>query len=72
MIRLKDFLCENYEDYIYMYKENGEHIIDIAVKFIPLWIIREYGDKEICVELDNTAKAKYKIYKVIVKDAPGK
>ena len=43
-------------------------VIDIAVKFIPFWIIHEYGNKEVCVEVDIKAKAKYQVYKVWIKN----
>lgn len=66
-IKLKDFLFDNYDDYIYLFKSNGEHVTDMSIKFIPLWILVTYGDCDICVEMDNTKDAKFKIYKVHLK-----
>lgn len=72
-MNLNQFLDEHYEDYIYLYKaSNGEHITDMSVKFIPLWILKTYGDMNISVELDLTIapeKKKFSVFKVWVKDS---
>lgn len=65
---LTEFLKSNYNDYIYLMKPDNSAVIDIAVKFIPFWIIHEYGSKEVCVEVDVKAKAKYQVYKVWIKN----
>ena len=49
-------------------KPDNSAVIDIAVKFIPFWIIHEYGNKEVCVEVDIKAKAKYQVFKVWIKN----
>lgn len=71
-MNLNQFLDEHYEDYIYLYKgSTGEHVTDMSVKFIPLWILKTYGDMNISVELDLTIapeKKKYSVFKVWVKD----
>lgn len=71
-MNLNQFLNEHFEDYIYLYKSStGEHITDVAVKFIPLWILKTYGDMSISVELDLTVapeKKKYSVFNVWVKD----
>ena len=65
---LIEFLKTNYNDYVYLMKPDNTAVIDIAVKFIPFWIIHEYGNKEVCVEVDINAKAKYQVYKVWIKN----
>ena len=40
---LIEFLKTNYNDYVYLMKPDNSAVIDIAVKFIPFWIIHEYG-----------------------------
>lgn len=71
-MNLNQFLNEHFEDYIYLYKAStGEHITDMSVKFIPLWILKTYGDMNISVELDLTVtpeKKKYSVFNVWVKD----
>lgn len=71
-MNLNQFLNEHFEDYIYLYKAStGEHITDMSVKFIPLWILKTYGDMNISVELDLTIaaeKKKFSVFKVWVKD----
>lgn len=71
-MNLNEFLDQHYDDYIYLYKgSNGEHITDIAVKFIPFWILKTYGNMLISVELDLTVapeKKKYSVFNVWVKD----
>ena len=66
-MKLHEFLAEHFDDYIYLHKSNGEHITDTAVKFIPLWILRTYGDCDICVEIDPVKDAKFNIYRVYLK-----
>lgn len=72
-MNLNQFLNEHFEDYIYLYKAStGEHITDMSVKFIPLWILKTYGDMNISVELDLTVspeKKKFSVFKVWVKDS---
>lgn len=71
-MNLNQFLNEHFEDYIYLHKAStGEHITDMSVKFIPLWILKTYGDMNISVELDLTVapeKKKYSVFNVWVKD----
>ena len=71
-MNLNQFLNEHFEDYIYLYKAStGEHITDVAVKFIPFWILKTYGNMLISVELDLTVapeKKKYSVFNVWVKD----
>ena len=65
---LTEFLTTNYNDYVYLMKPDNSAVIDIAVKFIPFCIIHEYGNKEVCIEVDIKAKAKYQVYKVWIKN----
>ena len=66
-MNLNQFLNEHYEDYIYLFKADGEHITDMSIKFIPLWILRTYGDCDICVEIDPVKDAKFNIFRVHLK-----
>lgn len=71
-MNLNQFLNEHFEDYIYLFKAStGERITDVAIKFIPFWILKIYGDMNISVELDLTVapeKKKYSVFNVWVKD----
>lgn len=49
---LEQFLRQHYDDYVYIRKADGSAIMDIMVKFVPLWILETYG--QLCDELKNT------------------
>lgn len=66
-MQLEQFLREHYDDYVYLSRADGTHITDVAVKFIPYWVLMTYGKCEVmaeCRESDSTDA--YCIYDVTV------
>lgn len=66
-MRLSEFLKEHYDDYVYLSKADGTHITDVAVKFIPYWVLMTYGECEVRAECRESGSTDaYCIYDVTV------
>lgn len=62
-MNLESFLREHYDDYVYIRKSDGTAIMDIMVKFVPLWILETYGQCEIdVIERPAGESPKFMIY----------
>lgn len=66
-MKLREFLKEHYDDYVYLSKDDGTHITDVAVKYIPYWVFRTYGGCEVKAECRKSgSNDAYCIYDVTV------
>ena len=62
-MQLEQFLRQHYDDYVYIRKADGTAIMDIMVKFVPLWILETYGQCEVdVIERPAGESPKFRIY----------
>lgn len=62
-MQLEQFLRRHYDDYVYIRKSDGTAIMDIMVKFVPLWILETYGQCEIdVIERPAGESPKFMVY----------
>ena len=48
-MKLKEFLKDHFDDYVYIKRSDGSSILDVAVKFVPFWVFVMYGDSDVDV-----------------------
>ena len=46
-MKLKEFLKDHFDDYVYIKRSDGSAVLDMMVKFVPFWVFIMYGDLEI-------------------------
>lgn len=71
-MQLEQFLREHYDDYVYLKRLDGDAaqpetpVMDIMVKFVPLWILVTYGQCEIEKLSERPAgeSPKFRVYDV--------
>lgn len=70
-ITLSEFLNKHINDYVYLKVDDGEstrEVCDVAVKYLHLWVLNEYGFCLVDATRRNIGNSKYDIYDVIIKE----
>lgn len=68
-MNLTQFLNEHFDDYVYLKVDDGEsvrEVCDVAVKFLHLWVLREYGHCPVKAARRPATSSKYDIYDVVI------
>lgn len=68
-ITLTEFLNEHFDDYVYLKVDDGTEVrdvCDVAVKYLHLWVLNEYGFCLVAATRRNIGNSKYDIYDVVI------